>query len=143
MGDGEAASVMLVLVRPGVDHLLIRFATFTEPSPVAKSYPSVVLYAGVITPATVVSSTPTPPELVLLQLTAPPAHGTEILPLVTSLNTQVVAGPSVELQLAKASLLASEYNVTFALPCLWPVFWFTSAMIAANVGAAAEVPPTA
>ncbi len=94
-------------------------------------------------PPLLVVSTPKPPELDLLQFAVPPAQGTEMLPFVTSLNTQVFAGPVVELQVANAVLFASEYNVTFALPCRCPVFWFTSAMIAANVGAEAEVPPVA
>jgi len=77
-----------------------------------------------VLPAT---STPNPPLDVLLQLVDPPAQGTEILPLVMSLKTQVVLVelplvPPVELQLENVSLFAIEYNVTVAFPCRLPVF---------------------
>jgi len=45
-----------------------------------------------------------------------------MLPFVTSLKTQVFAGPVVELQVANAVLFASEYSVTFAFPWRCPVF---------------------
>jgi hypothetical protein len=37
IGEGEDARVVLVAIRVGLDHLLIKFATLTEPSPVARS----------------------------------------------------------------------------------------------------------
>src|SRR4029077_4082459 len=81
-------SVVLVEVPDAVAvvHLLIRLATLTEPSPVARSYPVPVANAGFPLDTT----TPNPPLLVLLQFVEPPAHGTEILPLVMSLKPQVV-----------------------------------------------------
>ena len=113
----EGESVTLVLIKPGVDHLLIRFATFTDPSPVARSYPVLATNAGVV-PDT---STPNPPVVVLLQFVEAPLHGTEMLPLVMSLKTQVALlelplVPLLELQLEKVSLFAIAYNVVFALP---------------------------
>src|SRR6266849_2000763 len=119
--DGEI--VTMVLINPGVDHLLIMLATFIEPSPVARSSPAPAANDGVVPDA----NTPNPPLAVLLQFVEPPAHGTELLPLVTSLKTQVVfvalpLVPSLELQLEKVSLLAMAYSVTFALPCRCPVF---------------------
>ena len=114
----EGESVTLVLIKPGVDHLLIRFATFTDPSPVARSYPALATNAGAV-PDT---STPNPPVVVLLQFFEAPLHGTEMLPLVMSLKTQVALlelplVPLLELQLEKVSLFAIAYNVVFALPC--------------------------
>jgi hypothetical protein len=107
----------------GVAHLFRRFATLIDPKPVARSYPVAVENAGLPPDAT----TPNPPELVLLQFGDAPEQGTEILPLVMSLNTQVVFAelplvPSEELQLEKVSLFPSAYSVTFAFPCLCPVF---------------------
>ena len=100
-------SVTLVLIKPGVDHLLIRLATFTDPSPVARSYPALATNAGAV-PDT---STPNPPVVVLLQFVEAPEQGTEMLPLVMSLKTQVVLLelpllPLLELQLEKGSLFA-------------------------------------
>jgi len=37
IGDGDEVSVVLVLIKLGVDHLLTKLPTFIEPSPVAKS----------------------------------------------------------------------------------------------------------
>jgi hypothetical protein len=37
MGEGDEVSVVLVPIKLGVDQLLSKFVTFTEPSPVAKS----------------------------------------------------------------------------------------------------------
>jgi hypothetical protein len=93
--------------------------------------------------------TPKPLEPVLLQSTVPAEQATEMLPLVTSRKVQELGGAllglvnELELQFAKASFLAREYKTKFALPWRWPVFWFTRAITAANVGAAADVPPTA
>jgi hypothetical protein len=78
--------VVAVPVAPAVVHLLTKFVAFTEPRPVARSYPVAVENAGLPPDAT----TPNPPELVLLQFADAPGQGTEILPLVISLNTQVV-----------------------------------------------------
>lgn len=78
-----------------VPHAVAKFATFTVPRPVAKSYPDVVLKAGVLVVPTVVNSTPFDPLVVLLQLGEFPAHGTELLPFVTSLNTHPAGGGSV------------------------------------------------
>ena len=41
-------------VRAGDAHAVMRFATFTDPSPVARSYPGEVMNAGVVPPALVV-----------------------------------------------------------------------------------------
>ena len=113
-------SVTLVLIKLGVDHLLIRFATFTDPNPVARSYPAPAANAG--TSGVPDTNTPNPPVVVLLQFVEAPVHGTEMLPLVMSLKTQVVLlelplFPTLELQLEKGSLFAIAYNVGFALPC--------------------------
>ena len=84
----------------------IRFEALTEPSPVAKSYPAVVVHPGVVElngGFGVAGSTrmPKAPAVLLLQLGEPPAHSTELLPFVTSLNVQfalITPGPSDELQ---------------------------------------------
>jgi hypothetical protein len=60
----------------------IKLATFTEPNPVARSYPVVALKAGVVPPAT--SRIPNAPEVELLQFVLPPWHATELLLLFTS-----------------------------------------------------------
>src|SRR2546422_598913 len=64
-------------------HLLTRLAAFTEPSPVARSYPAVVAQAG---EAVFFGSTrtPKPPTTVLLQSGEPPWQATELFPLTTS-----------------------------------------------------------
>src|SRR5713226_6177484 len=79
------ASVTVVPIRLGDAHALSKFATFTDPSPVAKSYPVAVLYAKVVPPA-VVARTPYTfaAVLVLLQFGLPPWQATEILPFVVS-----------------------------------------------------------
>src|SRR6267154_1991608 len=83
-------------------HWVARLVTFTEPRPVARSYPgsaplpAAVVHAGVVAKA---GATRTPLVLaaLLLQFGEFPAHGTELLPFVTSLNAQVEPeGPSVE-----------------------------------------------
>jgi hypothetical protein len=58
-------------------------ATFTEPSPVAKSYPVAVVHAGVVEEAEL-TRTPFVPVVVLLQFAELAAHGTELFPLVMS-----------------------------------------------------------
>jgi len=136
-------SVVLVAVVPGAAHLLSKAATLIEPKPVALSYP--VPAAKAATPLD--ASTPLPPLVVLLHPGVPPTHATALLLFVMSMKTQAAgcvpgAVKLLELQLEKVSLCANEYNTKFALPCRCPVVWFTSAMIPANAGAEAEVPPT-
>jgi len=85
---GTGKTVLLVRVTVGVVRLtelqlFTKLVTFTEPSPVAKSYPVVLLNAGVAPPVAV-AMMPNCPEFVLLQFGLPPAHATELLPLVTS-----------------------------------------------------------
>src|SRR5882724_8610430 len=122
-------------------HCVARLATLTEPRPVARSYPAVVVHAGVVTEA---GATRTPLVLaaLLLQFGEFPAHGTELLPFVTSLNAQVEPeGPSVEeLQLCP-DVAAILYKTGLALPCR-PLAWLISAMMPANAGDEADVPPT-
>src|SRR6266436_1924824 len=76
-------SVTVVPMRLGDFQLASKFATFTVPSPVAKSYPADVLKAGV-EPPEVVAMTPNwfAAVLVLLQFGLPPTQATELLPLV-------------------------------------------------------------
>src|SRR4029077_5341815 len=66
-------------------HWVARLVTFTEPSPVAKSYPVPVVHAGVVVEA-VLTRTPLVPAVLLLQFVEFPVHGTELFPLVMSLN---------------------------------------------------------
>jgi hypothetical protein len=100
-----------------------------------------------------------PPAPPVLQSDEPPWQGTllvpipglpvgkKLFPLVMSLNTQVAASVGVEVQLAP-DLLAKAYKMLLAVP--WrgagllalDSLWLTSAMIPANAGAEAEVPPT-
>ena len=82
-----------------VGHCVARLATFTEPRPVAKSYPAVAVHAGVVADAGL-TRTPLVPGVMLLQFGEVPAgefaaHGTESLPLVTSLNTQPAGAGTV------------------------------------------------
>src|ERR1700733_457468 len=83
------------------DHLFTTFCTLSEPSPVARSYPAVVVYAGVVGVAAA-TSTPGVPATLPLQFVLAPAQGTSLLPLVTSLKLQVAAGALDELQLKLA-----------------------------------------
>jgi hypothetical protein len=79
-------------------HIVTKFVTLIEPSPVARSKPLPAVYEGV--PAGVpVSTTPSPVAPELLQLNEPAAQGTELLPFVTSLNMQAEFGIVDELQL--------------------------------------------
>src|SRR5580704_9059219 len=75
-----------------VPQAVARFVTFTVPRPVAKSYPGVVVKAGVFVAPLVVTNTPSVPLVVLLQFGEPPAQGTELLPFVTSLKTHPAGG---------------------------------------------------
>jgi len=79
------ANVVVEPVRLGEAQAASKFATFTLPSPVAKSYPAAVPNAGVVPPV-VVAMTPNwfAEVLVLLQFGLPPTHATETLPLVVS-----------------------------------------------------------
>jgi hypothetical protein len=90
--------------------------TFTEPSPVAKSYPAAVVHAGVVGDAAL-TRTPVAPAVVLLQFGEVPAQGTELFPLVTSLNAQVDPERLAveELQLCP-EVAAILYNTGLALP---------------------------
>src|ERR1700744_5509764 len=80
------------------DHLFTIFCTFSEPSPVARSSPAVVVYAGVVGVAAA-TSTPGVDTTLLPQLVLAPVHGTSLLLFVTSLKLQVAAGALDELQL--------------------------------------------
>src|SRR5258708_1810259 len=62
-------------------HCVARLATFTEPSPVARSYPVAVVHAGVVEEAVLIR-TPLVPAVVLLQFGELATHGTELFPLV-------------------------------------------------------------
>lgn len=96
-------------------HCVFRLATFTDPNPVAKSYPAAADHAGVVGDA-VLTRTPLAAVL-LLQFVEFPTQGTELLPLVTSLNAQVEPeGVSVdELQLCP-EVAAILYSTGLALP---------------------------
>src|SRR5208282_4253197 len=107
-------TVVVVAVRTAVVHCVNRFPTFSEPSPVARSYFKLDIKAGVplsaklhVTPPLGVVEgeqiiTPYPPDfvLVLLQFGVPASQATELFPLVTSLKTQAGFGvcPSEEAQ---------------------------------------------
>lgn len=96
--------------------LVARFAALTDPQPVAKSYPA---------PAVV-----------------PVWPGTLLFPTVMSLKMHCACGGPLALQFAAFWPAANGYRTKFACPCRALVFCAMSAMIAANVGAAADVPPT-
>src|ERR1700694_1148203 len=88
-GDVVPFTVRLVVVAwklpTASGHCVARLVTLTEPSPVAKSYPVAVVHAGVVGEA-VLTRTPLVPAVLLLQFGEFPTHGTELFPLVTSLN---------------------------------------------------------
>lgn len=119
-GDVGQVTVRLVFVGWKVPtasgHCVARLATLTEPRPVAKSYPVAVVHAGVVAEAGL-TRTPFVLAVLLLQFGEFPAHGTELLPFVTSLNAQVEPeGASVEeLQLCPA-VAAILYKTGLALP---------------------------
>src|ERR1700687_2344830 len=75
--------VVLWKVPTASGHWVARLVTFTEPSPVAKSYPVAVVHAGVVGEA-VLTRTPLVPAVVLLQFVEFTAQGTELFPLVIS-----------------------------------------------------------
>ena len=56
-----------------------------------------------------------------MQFGEPFAHGVAMVPFVTSLKTQVAAGPVVELQPVAVCMAASLYRTKLALPCRDPV----------------------
>jgi len=105
------AVVVVVSAPTAVFHARARFVTFTEPSPVAVSYPVPVIHAGVVV-LLGLTRTPFVAEVVLLQLSVPPEHGTESLPFVTSRKAQELGGGDaglvnkLELQLVNVSPLA-------------------------------------
>src|SRR6266478_6955546 len=78
----ERFSVVVEAVRLGETQAASKFATFTLPSPVAKSYPVDVLNAGVVP----LAITPNwfADLLVLLQFALPPTQATETFPFVMS-----------------------------------------------------------
>src|SRR5271168_5193278 len=121
-----------------------RLVRFTEPSPVAKSYPAVAVHAGVVA---WFGSTITPSEFALQFAAAPPLQGTELFPLVISLKEQVdpVSASVVELQAAVGpacpAIPAIVYKTGFTFPWRPPSCCTISAIIPANAGAAADVPP--
>src|SRR5882762_7402139 len=75
--------VVLWKVPTASGHWLAKLVTFTEPSPVARSYPVAVVHAGIVGEA-VLTRTPLVPAVVLLQFGELAAQGTELLPFVTS-----------------------------------------------------------
>ena len=99
-------------------HCVAKFATFTEPNPVAKSYPVAVVHAGVVVAAGL-TRTPVVPVVLLLQFieVEPPTHGTELFPFVTSLNAHVdpLSNSVEELQLCP-EVAAILYSIGLAFP---------------------------
>jgi hypothetical protein len=83
--DAGPTRVTVVPIRVGDFQLASKFATLTEPSPVAKSYPgaALALKAGVVLLAGL-TRMPNWLAAVLLQFGLPPTQATELLPLVTS-----------------------------------------------------------
>jgi hypothetical protein len=81
-----------------------------------------------------------------LQFKLPLVQGIAIVPVVTSLNVQLVLGGGFATELhavpAAYCICANLYSTKFAFPCR-PFFWFTNAMIPAKLGVEADVPPTA
>src|SRR6266853_2968646 len=86
-GDVDPLTVRVVVVAWKVPaasgHCVARLATFTEPRPVARSYPVAVVQAGVVA-AAALTRTPLALAILLLQFREFPAQGTELLPLVMS-----------------------------------------------------------
>src|ERR1700674_1494508 len=110
--------VVAVNLPAAIGHCVARFATFTVPRPVAKSYPVAVVQAGIVGVA-VLTRMPVLPAVLLLQFGELPAHGTELFPLVTSYNEQVAEPARAvveEWQLCKA-VAAILYKTGLALPC--------------------------
>ena len=96
---GESVNVVVVATVETFFQLVAKFPMFTEPSPVARSYPAVVVHASV---AVCAGSTKhaSSGQWRTLQFGVPPVHGTlivprptppvgkSLLPLVTSLKMQ-------------------------------------------------------
>src|SRR5579859_176761 len=82
MGVEIGANVVVVEEKLTKFQLLTRFAVFTEPSPLARSYPALVVQAGeeVLLGFTRI---PVWPD-VALQFGVPPLHATELLPVTVS-----------------------------------------------------------
>ena len=116
-----AAGAVMVVVSPAKlgkieSQFFTRLAALTEPRPVAKSYPAVVVHAGVVAlngaGADGSTRTPIASNACVLQfgvfvwlrtlcVAKEPTHATELLPFVTSLNVHaglIPVGPSDELQ---------------------------------------------
>src|ERR1700682_472895 len=117
--DGDNVRVVVVGTVETDPHFVTRLFTFTEPSPVARSYPAPAVHASV---DALLGSRRTPllPEIAELHAGVPPAHGTLLvpkpiaprrllLPLVTSLKMQVEASATAEVQLALA-IFARAYK---------------------------------
>src|SRR6266851_1316123 len=97
------------------DQLFTRFCALTDPSPVAMSYPVVVIHASVVEEDGA-TKTPLLLEVETLQLGVPPLQGTlfvptpgrpvgkSLFPFVTSLKIQVEASAPLHVQLAPAFL---------------------------------------
>jgi hypothetical protein len=100
---GLRLSVVVVGLNVTELHLLRRFATLIVPSPVARSYPLPVLYP----PNTPYAC----PAVFTVQFGEPFWQGMEIVPEVTSLNTQVLAGPALELHDDAVCWLPSLYKM--------------------------------
>jgi hypothetical protein len=107
----EVVALKLVVTVP---QFVTRFDTFTDPRPVARSYPAVVVQPGVVL---LEGSTRTPIAFAAAVLQSgvaskskrfgnsdgkEPTQGTELLPFVTSLKVQDAFGPVEELQFKPA-----------------------------------------
>src|SRR5437899_13018628 len=86
-GDVDPFTIRVVVVAwklPTANgHWVARLATFTDPRPVARSYPVAVVQAGVVA-AAALTRTPLAFAVLLLRLGEFPAHGTELFPFVIS-----------------------------------------------------------
>src|SRR6185437_460369 len=96
--------------------LVTRLFAFTVPKPVASSYA-----VAALNPLRIPNWCP---AVAVLQSMVPVEHGGAIVPMVTSLNTHVPAGPvaEVELQLEALCVAASLYKMKFGSPCGAPIF---------------------
>src|SRR5258708_20534661 len=104
-------NVVVVPTRFGAAHLARRFATLTDPNPVARSYPGAALNAGVVPPLTVAMA----PNwfaavLTLLQFAVFATHATDTFPFATPFKTQAFGRVfPVELQ-TLAAVFANPYK---------------------------------
>jgi hypothetical protein len=82
---GEVVMAVVVEWKDAEPHAFARFATLTDPSPVALSYPATARNAGLFL---LLGSTSTPNWFaaveVLLQFVVLPSQATELLPVITS-----------------------------------------------------------